>query len=51
MRCEMRKRMEKDIREIHDQFANDDDAYHFRQTDANNLKREFELATYRASKK
>ena len=51
MRCEMRKRMEKDIREIQDQLANDDDAYHFRQLDADNLKREFELATYMASKK
>ena len=43
--------MEKDIHEIQDQLVNDDDAYYFRQIDADNLKREFELATYRASKK
>jgi len=50
MRSEMRRKMENDIKTIQDQLANDDDVISFRQLDADNLKREFQLATYKASK-
>lgn len=50
MRSEIRKRMEKDVREIQEQLTNDDDSDYFRKLDADNLKREFQLATYKASR-
>ena len=46
----MKARMEKDIKDIQEQLTNDDDAIYFRQLDADNLKREFQLATYKASR-
>lgn len=42
--------MEKDVREIQEQLTNDDDSDYFRKLDADNLKREFQLATYKASR-
>lgn len=46
----MKKRMEDDIKTIQQQLANDEDTHTFRQIDADNLRREFQLATYKASR-
>ena len=46
----MRKRMENDIKTIQSQLANDEDSHVFRQIDADNLRREFQMATYNASR-
>lgn len=46
----MRRRMENDIRTIQEQLVNDEDSHTFRQIDADNLRREFQLATYKASR-
>ena len=50
MRTTMRQRMEKDLREIQDELNNEDESCFHRQLDADVLKKEFQLATYKASK-
>ena len=50
MRSGMRRRMEKDLKDIQEKLQNDDDACFFRQLDADVLKKEFQLATYKASR-
>jgi len=50
MRTNMRQRMETDLRDIQEQLNTDEDSCFFRQLDADVLKKEFQLATYKASK-
>jgi len=50
MRSEMRKKMENDIHMIQDQLINEQDSSSFRQIDADNMRKEFQLATYKSTR-
>lgn len=50
MRREMRKKMEHDIETIQDQLINEKDSTSFRQIDADNMRKEFQLATFKSAK-
>ena len=42
--------MENDIRMIQDQLVNEEETFSFRQIDADNMRKEFQLATYKSTK-
>ena len=50
MRNEMRKKMEEDIQTIQDQLIDEQDTLSFRQIDADNMRKEFKLATYKSTR-
>lgn len=50
MRREMRNKMEHDIQTIQDQLINEQDSASFRQIDADNMRKEFQLATFKSTK-
>lgn len=50
MRREMRNKMEHDIQTIQDQLINEQDSTSFRQIDADNMRKEFQLATFKSTK-
>eukprot|EP00794_Sanderia_malayensis_P009313 gene9313-10296_t len=47
MRKAIRQRMEHDIRALQEELVREEDSTYFRQLDAENLKKEFQLATYK----
>ena len=47
MRTEMRKRMDRELKVVQSQLTNDDDAIFFRQLDADNLRKQFQLSVYK----
>ncbi|XP_066932596.1 centrosomal protein of 95 kDa-like isoform X2 [Clytia hemisphaerica] len=50
MRNDMRKKMEGDIQTIQEQLINEQDTLSFRQIDADNMRKEFKLATYKSTR-
>lgn len=47
MRKGIRQRMEKDIKELQEQLVRDEDSAYFRQLDADTLRKELQMATYK----
>ena len=47
MRTGIRERMNRDIQNLQEELARDEDTAYFRQLDADTLKKEFQLATYK----
>ena len=47
MRKGIRQRMENDIKELQEELVRDEDSAYFRQLDADNLRKELQLATYK----
>ena len=46
----MRNKMEHDIQTIQDQLINEQDSASFIQIDADNMRKEFQLATFKSTK-
>ena len=47
MRKGIRQRMENDIKDLQEELVRDEDSAYFRQLDADNLRKELQLATYK----
>ena len=47
MRRELRQKMEKGIQEFQENLTREEDSAYFRQLEADRLRREFQLATYK----
>ena len=43
----IRQRMEKDLKDLQEQLVRDEDSAYFRQLDADALRKELQLATYK----